>query len=97
MVEHATADRPTVTLLLTQLFDVPVMPVVGAVRSIFTAGLLVAVVERPAPFLTVWALVKLVPSPVIVVSAGGVGMPDSGSDAVQWTVTSPLYQPFPFG
>ena len=33
----------------------------------------------------------------MVVSAGAVGMPDSGSAAVQWTVTSPLYQPAAFG
>jgi hypothetical protein len=91
------AARVTVTLPLTQLFDVPEMPVVGAVRSILTAGLLVAVVERPAPFVTVFVLVRPVPSPVIVVSAGGVGMPDSGSAAVQSIVTSPLYQPLPLG
>src|SRR4051812_12246398 len=57
-----------------------------------------AVVERPAPFLTVCELVRPVPSPVMVVSAGAVGIPDSGSEAVQWTVTSPWYQPLvPFG
>src|SRR5690349_8969013 len=33
----------------------------------------------------------------MVVSAGAVGMPDSGSLAVQCTVTSPVYQPLPFG
>jgi hypothetical protein len=68
---------------LTQLFDVPLMPVVGAVRSMFTDGLLVAVVESPAPFCTVVELVRPVPSPLMVVSAGGTGTPDSGSAAVQ--------------
>ena len=57
------ADRVTVTSPLTQLFEVPLMPVVGAVRSILTAGLLVAVVDRPAPFVTVGVLVRPVPSP----------------------------------
>src|SRR5690348_8524258 len=33
----------------------------------------------------------------MVVSAGAVGTPDSASAAVQCTVTSPLYQPFPLG
>src|SRR5436190_18429601 len=36
--------RLTVTLPLVQLFDAPLMPVVGAVLSILTAGLLVALV-----------------------------------------------------
>src|SRR4051794_8565279 len=92
----SVADRETVALSFTQLLDVPLMPVVGAVRSILTAGL-VAVVDRPAPFLTVCELVRARPSPVMVVSAGGVGMPDSGSKAVQWTGTSSLYQPAVFG
>jgi hypothetical protein len=72
--------------------------VLGAVRSIFTAGLLVAVVDRPAPFVTLCVLVRLVPSPVIVVSAGWVGIPDSGSAADHRTVTSSVYQSLvPFG
>ncbi len=85
------------TLPLTQLFDVPLMLVEGGVRSMLTAGLLVAVVDRPAPFVALCELVRPLPSPTIVVSAGAVGMPDSGSDAVQWTVTSPLYHPAVFG
>ena len=48
------------------------------------------------PFTDV-VLVSPLPSPVIVVSAGGTGIPDSGSAAVQWTVTSPAYQPSRFG
>src|SRR4051794_13940022 len=91
------ADRETVTSPLPQAFDVPLRLVTGAVRSILTAGLLVAVVDRPAPFLTVVALVRPVPSPAIVVSAGAAGMPDSGSAAVQWTLTSPAYQPAALG
>ena len=38
------------------------------------------------------------PSPVITLSAGHVpAMPDNSSVHVQWIVTSPVYQPFPFG
>src|SRR3954454_19112125 len=92
----SVADSETVTLPFTQVLEVPLIPVVGAVRSILTAAL-VAVVERPAPFLTVCELVKPVPSPMMVVSPGWVGMPDSGSAAVQCTLTSPLYQPRPLG
>ena len=82
---------------LTHVLEVPPMPVVGAVRSILTAGVLVALVERPAPLLTVLVLVNAAPSPVILVFAGAVGMPDSGSAAVQPMVTSPEYQPAAFG
>ena len=98
MPERSFVDGDSVTLTVpfTQSFDVPLMPVVGAVRSMLTAGLLVAVVSRPAPFLTDVELVRPLPSAVIVVSAGAVGMPDSGSLAVHLTVTSPLYQPSPF-
>src|SRR5690348_2727424 len=83
----------TLTASLFQLFEVPVIAVTGEVRSILTAGLLVAVVDRPAPLVTVVVLVRFSPSPVITVSAGAVGMPDSGSLAIQCTVTSPRYQP----
>src|SRR3954454_25406838 len=62
-----------------------------------TVGWLVAVVDRPAPFVTDVVLVRAEPSPAMVVSAGATGMPDSGSAAVQWMVTSAEYQPAPFG
>src|SRR3954453_1777376 len=68
------ADSCTVTALLTHAFESPVMLGGGAVRSISTAGLLVAVVYRPTPFWTVLERVTLDPSPVIVVSAGGAGI-----------------------
>src|SRR3954471_7620792 len=86
-----------VTLPLVQVFEPPVIAVVGAVRSMLTGGALVAVVPRPAPFFTVTLLARLLPSPEIVVSAGWVGIPDSASDAVQWIVTSSRYQPEMFG
>src|SRR3954468_17868067 len=79
----SVADSETVTLPATQAFEVPLMPVDGAVLSILTAGLLIAVVSRPAPFLIVLVFVGPVPSSSILSSAGAVGMPDSGSPAVQ--------------
>ena len=91
------ADSVRVTPSLVHVLAGPVRPVVGGVRSIRTAGALVAVVERPAPLVTVVVLVRPVPSPEIVVSAGASGMPDSGSSAVQRTCTSPAYQPAAFG
>ena len=67
--------------------------VVGAVRSILTAGLL-AVVLLPALSLTVWVAVRFSPSPVMALFAGAaVASPESASSAVHAMTTSPLYQP----
>jgi len=85
---------------LVQLFDVPLMPVVGAVLSMLTAGLLVAVVELPALSLTDLVSVSSWPSLLIVLSAGQVpAMPDPPalSLQVQWIATLSLCQPFAFG
>src|SRR5690349_4403155 len=57
-----------------------------------------AVVSLPATSRTVAWAVRPAPSPVIVLSPGALpSRPDRPSDAVQWTVTSPAYQPLPFG
>src|SRR5689334_8984241 len=81
-----------VTLPLTQLFDVPLMPVVGACRSIFTDGLS-AVMLLPALSLIVWVAFRPSPSPVMTLSAGQATTPERLSAQVQWIVTSPVYQP----
>jgi hypothetical protein len=71
--------------------------VTGAVRSMFTAGLLVAEVVLPARSVTEALRVSKVPSPVMTLSLGQPpGMPEVASLHVQWIVTFPLYQPFPF-
>src|SRR3954451_22758891 len=73
------------------------MPVVGAVRSIFTTGVLSAVVVLPALSVTEVVAFRPVPSPPIVLLAGTpLPRPDVASLAVHFTVTSPLYQPLPF-
>lgn len=78
---------------LVQSFDVPLMPVVGAVRSILTAALS-AVVVLPALSLTDWVALSAAPSPVIVLLAGGADWsPDNASEALHPMVTSSLYQP----
>src|SRR5438067_2426698 len=87
----------TVTLLLFQSAGA-VAVVFGAVLSMFTAGLLAAVVVLPAWSLTDADAVRPVPSLLIVASAvTGPARPERASLAVQWTVTLPLYQPAPFG
>src|SRR4051794_10636844 len=68
--------------------------VLGAVRSILTAGDC-AFVELPALSVAVALAVSAVPSPVIVLFAGLV-VPDSASAAVHATTTSSLYQPAAF-
>ena len=72
--------------------------VVGAVRSILTAGL-VADFALSALSLTDALAVRLRPSPPMTLSPGTVAalIPESASVADQWIVTSPLYQPAPFG
>src|SRR5262249_7975331 len=71
------------------------MLVLGACRSILTAGLL-ASVWLSALSLTEALAVRPMPSPVIVLSTGSATTPDNASAAVQWMVTSPLYQPAAF-
>ena len=75
-----------------------VATVKGAVRSIFTAGLLVALVVFAARSLTDAPAVRPVPS-LVMVSFGGhaPSIPESASLHDQWIATSPLYQPLPFG
>src|SRR5437588_8691688 len=74
------------------------MPVVGAVLSILTAGLLVAVVVLPALSLTDALAVRPVPSLLIVLSLGQLPLiPERVSEQVQWTVTFVLYHPAPLG
>src|SRR5438034_10630234 len=72
--------------------------VLGAWRSILIP-LTDAVLELPALSETLADAPRLSPSPVSTLSAGTVAgsTPESASSAVQWTVTSPLYQPFVFG
>src|SRR3954452_21163378 len=58
----------------------------------------VLVVTFPALSLTDSLAERFTPSPAIVLSAGPApSMPESESDAVQWTFTSPEYQPSGFG
>src|SRR4051794_30192479 len=72
-------------------------PIVGAVRSILT-GALVVVVQLPARSQTVVVAVRPRPLPLMTLSAGQPpAMPERASAQVQWTVTSPLYQPLAFG
>src|SRR5438552_11995904 len=73
--------------------------VLGAVRSMLTAGLLVALVRLPARSRTEAPAVRPASSPVITLSAGTAPglMPDRPSAAVQWIVTLPLYQPSALG
>src|SRR6266536_4173062 len=93
----SVAFRLTVTLVLFQ-FAGAVALVVGAVLSILTAGLLVAVVVLPALSDTEALAVRPLPSPLMVLSARTEpARPDSASDAVQWMVTLPWYQPAAFG
>src|SRR3982751_5415953 len=71
--------------------------VVGSCRSILMP-LTVAPVVLPALSVTEAPAERLLPSPVSVLSAGAApARPDRASAAVQRTVTSPLYQPLPFG
>ncbi len=74
--------------------------VLGAVWSILTAGLLVAVVVLPALSLTEALVVRPVPSLLIVLSAGqapSIPEPPALSLQVQATVTLLLYQPAALG
>src|SRR4051794_5626483 len=60
----------------------------------------VAAVALPALSVTDAPAERLLPSPVMVLSAGAAPSPvrpDRASPAAQWTVTSPLYQLLPFG
>src|SRR4051794_25837585 len=59
----------------------------------------VPVAGFPAMSATVADADKLSPSPVMTEFAGQapVGMPESASLQVQWTTTSPAYQPLAFG
>src|SRR5688500_17840201 len=71
--------------------------VLGAVRSILMSPT-VALVPLPARSITEALADNAAPSPLTVLSAGGSpSRPESASEAVQRTVTSPLYQPLPFG
>src|SRR5688572_340784 len=57
-----------------------------------------AVAQLPARSQTVALAERLAPSPVTVLAAGQApASPDSISEQVHWTTTSPLYQPLPFG
>src|SRR5437764_9145599 len=74
-----------------------VAAVLGAVRSMWMS-LTDAPVALPALSLTVADAERLSPSPVTVLAAGqGPSMPDRPSEHVHCTVTSPRYQPAPFG
>src|SRR5262249_11578479 len=68
--------------------------VVGAVRSMLTAGLVTEPLLLPALSLTEALAVRPLPSPLITLSAGAVAgsIPDKLSEPVQWIVTLPLYQ-----
>src|SRR5436305_3878413 len=95
----SAAVSATVTSVLFQLAGA-VTVVTGGVRSMFTAGLLVAVVALPARSLTEADVVRPVPSPGIELSPGQApSMPLSPAWSAhdQWTATVPLYQPAPLG
>ncbi|RXZ68195.1 hypothetical protein [Agromyces albus] len=89
-------DKTTVTRSFVQLFDDPLTPVTGAVRSTFT-GTLDAVVVFPALSAIEALVVSALPSPVIRPSAGCVdgSIPDSASTPDHPIATSPWYQPLP--
>ncbi|MBT2498202.1 hypothetical protein J7E25_03765 [Agromyces sp. ISL-38] len=89
-------DNTTVTLSFVQLFDDPLTPVTGGVRSTLT-GTLDAVVVFPALSAIEALVVSALPSPVIRPLAGCVdgSIPDSASTPDHPIATSPLYQPFP--
>src|SRR4051794_21467561 len=74
------------------------MPVVGAVLSILTGGL-VELVVLPALSTTDALAVRLLPSLEIVLSPGVVAgsTPERSSLAVQWIATLPLYHPLALG
>ena len=97
----ATPESASVALNVTVTFVLfhaggAVAFVTGLVRSMFTAGVLVALVELPARSLTEALAVRPVPSPEIVLFAGQlVPTPETASVQVQWIDTSPLYQPAP--
>src|SRR3954453_2030729 len=90
----SVAFRLTVTLLLFQPAGASA-PVVGAVRSMFTAALS-AVVLLPALSATVAVSFRPLPWPVIGRFAGAETTPERSSAAVQSIVTSPLYHPLAF-
>src|SRR5262249_49439976 len=89
----STGISVTATLLFVQLFDSPVIPVLGGVRSMLTAT--VAFLVLPALSGTDARAGRPAPSAVIVLSPGLVAgsTPETASSAVQWIGTSPLYQP----
>jgi hypothetical protein len=82
------------TAPLTQLFELPLIPVLGAVLSIFT-GALVAVVVLPAMSVRERVTVRFSPSLLIVSSPGQApaARPEPLSLQLQRIVTLPLYQP----
>src|SRR6476661_8648566 len=93
---RSVAERLTVTSLFTHA-DGALAEVDGAVRSILMSET-VAVDELPARSETLADAERLSPSLVITLSAGHApSMPERASLHVQWIVTSPWYQPFPFG
>src|SRR5207253_325996 len=70
--------------------------VLGAVRSMLTAGLLDALVVLPALSLTDALALRPLPSPSIVLLGGqapGLAMPERASLQLKLTVTSVLFQP----
>ena len=77
---------------LTQAFDVPVIPVLGAARSIWMP-VTVLVVLLPALSVQVAVEERLEPSPSTTSSEGAAATFDSASVQVQSTVTSPVCQP----
>src|SRR6476646_3575975 len=81
-------DNVTVTFVLFHTGSAEAV-VTGAVRSIFTAGLLVEVLEFAARSLTDALAVRPVPSPEIVLLAGQVPgtIPESASPQVHWMIT----------
>src|SRR5689334_15114788 len=92
----SVACSPTVTAVLTQPPGTPVAEVAGALRSILIP-VTVAVVAWPALSVTVALADRFDPSPPTSVSAGQATTPERLSSQVQWTVTSLLNQPLPFG
>src|SRR5690349_18621277 len=90
------AVSPTVTGALSQPPGILVVEVVGAVRSILMPST-VAEAVWPALSETLAEADRSLPSPVTTASAGQAATPDRLSAQVQWTVTSPVNQPFAFG
>src|SRR5205823_2746877 len=94
------AERVTVTgpLFQPEAFGAGdgVALVTGGVRSILMPAT-VTLPVLPATSIALPVALRLAPSPVTTTGSVSDATPESASAALNVTVTSPLFQPFPFG